>query len=410
MKKNPEEFYNTKAEFKTLYDKLTRNEVYKRPEDNQIIKTYIDAKIKGNYKQIIYDVSKPHITCKENIRKLKYLNNFFNKPFKDLTQEDIDKLQEAINNDTLYLTPNEKLRIKEKTPITRSYKQDLIKHIKQFWKFYRLYSKEELRKELPEITEFLRLRRERNKADFEYLTLKEIMNLVKHTKNQQQKTLLLFAFETGGRTIEVLNVQRKHFSFNEENKSWSVILPELKGNSHDKIRIDLDLSSQELDKYLSQNEFKPEDYIFQYTQPYFRKLLSQLGKNALKKKITPKIFRKSCAIYLINQNVNSEYIKAHIGWSPDTSVLKHYIKQTSLKKPSHLKRNIKAEAYEDYETKQAVMKSELEQMKNLIQDLINFKEETKKELLTKKETDIRNDQTIQILKQFHKITRTSKKR
>jgi integrase len=298
-------------------------------------------------------------------------------------------------------------KTKEKKPIKISTKKDLIKHIKQFWKFYRLYSKEELGKEIPNITEYLRLRKENEELDVDFLDFKEILELSNCCIDQKKKTLILFAFETGGRGIEYLNVKRKHFLFNNESNNWTVILPQLKGVSHNKRRIDLDISSKEIDKYFKMNNFNQEELIFNYDYDYWRQELKRIGKEILKKNITPKIFRKSCAMFLSNQNINESYIKAHLGWSPDTKSLKHYQKQISLKKPNYLKKNIEKEIFPDFEMQQKLVNAELEKMKNKMESYNQFFED-KMTKLTQKIEDInlknmKDEQTKEILKEMFSI-------
>ena len=399
-----EDIYNFKKSFSELYKELEEKTLYIYPENNELIKIYIDAKIKGNYKQIIYDVNKPEYTCLSNLQKYKVLEKFFNKPFKDLTQEDIDKLQHALNNN-IFLT-NTKVK-KEQKPISRAYKIDMISHIKQFWKFYRLYAETELNKEVKNITEYLRLRNEKNNEDFDYITFPELLELIKHTKNQQQRTLLYFAFDTGSRPIELLNVQRKHFTYNDQDKIWTCKLPNMKGKSNNKIRIDLLISSEQINKYFLQNDFKPDDYIFQYTYNYLRKLFRKLS-DKLGKKITPKTFRKSSTMYLIQQETPEQYLKARQGWIQDTKILKHYITHSGLKTPENLKIKIKKDVYSDYETEQALMKSEIEKMKNQlneqIKELANTKDFLETQIKEVKKLD-ENKKTEQIFKQLYNISK-----
>jgi integrase len=406
LKKTPkQDIYNTQENFKLIYKQLENKKLFKHKENNEIIKIYIDAKIRGNYKQIIYDVNKPESTCTSNLQKYKILEEFFDKPFTELTQEDINQLQDALNRNLIKTKPT---KYKDAEPIKRSYKKDLIAHINQFWKFYRLYSETEKNTILKDITEYLRLRKERPDEDFEYITIKELIELAKHTKNQQQKTLLYFAFDTGSRPIELLSVKRKHFSFDEKENIWTCKLPDMKGTSHDKIRIELLLSSEHINKYFKENDFEPDNYIFEYTYHYTRKFLRELG-NKIGKKLTPKVFRKSSTMYLIEQNAPEQYIKAHQGWIQDTRVFKHYSKQSALKTPTTLKTGIKKDAYFDYEEQQTLMKAELEKLKNQINALSEFKEEYKQELLSQKERDTRDKITLELAEKFFKFSKNTKK-
>jgi integrase len=401
-KKNKEDFYSKEQSYKLLYEQLSKHALFQFKQDNEIIKTYIDAKAKGHYKRLIYEVNNVPSTCRENIIKLKYLSKFFKKPFSELTEKDIDMLQEAFNKN--------KLKTEEGKPIKRSTKLDLMKHLKQFWKFYRLYAKEERNKEISNITEYLKVKNNEDEThDFEYITLKELMTLTKHTSNDKQKTLLMVAFENGARGCEYLNLKRKHFKFDEETKKWNLMLPKMKGGSYSKRRIELDLSNEAIDNYFKKNSFQDEEDVFSYSYNYWRKYLKALGKKALNKNITPKIFRKSCAMYLHNQNVNEGYIKAHIGWSPDTRVLKNYVRQSALKKPETLRKNMMTEAFQDNETQMTMMKSQLNKLQNQINDVDELRKDKEDMIKQINEINIRDDEHKKMIKEFYKLLKATKK-
>lgn len=48
------------------------------------------------------------------------------------------------------------------------------------------------------------------------------------------------------------------------------------------------------------------------------------------------MFRKSCAMHLVNLDINEQYIKSHMGWSANSKAISHYISQRAIKRPDKL--------------------------------------------------------------------------
>ena len=398
-KEKKEDLFNSKKTFNHLYNQLEQEKLYTHKKNNKVIKIYIDAKIKGYYSRLRYNINKPEITCLSNIQKLIYLERYFNKPLTELTQKDIDELQRDLDTNNIY-TQN-KLNQPIKQPISYGYKKDLIKHLKTFWKFYQLYAKEEENKTIPNITEYIRVKQEEQK-EIEYIDYKEFLEILKVTKNIRQKTFLSIAFETSARPIEILKLKRKHIKYDEEEKAYLIKLPKEKGTSSNKHTIIIDSFNDTINKYLTQNHFQPEDYIFSYTYNYYRNLIADLGQKAIGKRITPKILRKSNTMYMINQGLTEQYIKAHNGWSSNSKVLEHYISQKGIKKPEHIRSKIRKETHQDYETQLTLLKSEMNKMQNQMKKLSTLKEDLQKDIQTIKYNDF-NPKDPKIQKQIKNL-------
>lgn len=335
------DFFGKEKQYKEIYSKITQNTYFKFKENNQIVKLFLDAKTKGNYKRIIFDVNKPNSTCYRDTFSLKKLEVLLNKPFQNLVLEDIDKLQEMLNKDDL-MRPKIKNSDIDR-PLSYAYKRGLVKELKQFWKFYRLYANEELKKELPDITEYLRLRKPINyNGMIDFFSFDDLRKMVALVKEPKMKACLMVGYDTGGRVIELLNLKRNNCYLDEKNKTWNVILPQLKGKSSNKFAIELILSSKEFDAWIKENNFKPDEYMFDYKYDYFRKVVGLLSKKVLGRRITPKIFRKSCTMHLINEGYSEQYIKAHLGHSAGSKELNAYTAQYGIKRPDELRQKDKS--------------------------------------------------------------------
>jgi hypothetical protein len=102
---NKDDLFHKKERFRINYDLLSRDEYFRIKENNRMIKKYIDAKARGNYRSLIYNVNEPESTLSKNLEVLKAVEYSLNKSFEALTQDDVDDLQTKLNNDTVYTYP-----------------------------------------------------------------------------------------------------------------------------------------------------------------------------------------------------------------------------------------------------------------------------------------------------------------
>lgn len=309
---------------------LKKGTFSKFPKDNEIVLKFVEAKYRGNYRNIIYDCNCPEKTVYKNAIILKKIITLLDKSLVDLTEEDIIILQEKLNQNKVLADFTNK-------PISSEYKKDMVKVLKQFWTFYRMYAKHEEKKDVENITEFFRIRKDKNTNPLiKFLSKEDIRVLSEHAYNLKMRTLIKVFFETGARTIEILNVRKFNCSFDTQKGKWLIKLPNMKGMSTGKMPIEIDFAHTDFSNWMEKNSFADDDYIFNYSYDYFRLYLARLGKKSLGRHVTPKMFRKSCAMHLVNLDINEQYIKGHMGWSANSKAISHYINQQAIKRPDKL--------------------------------------------------------------------------
>jgi integrase len=342
---NKDDLFNKKKRFQINYDLLSRDEYFRIKENNRIIKKYIDAKARGNYRSLIYDVNEPESTLSKNLEVLRAVENSLNKSFEALTQDDVDDLQTKLNNDTVYTTCS----IINKRKISHDYKLDYVKNLKQFWKFYRMHSRYELGKEIPDITEYLRIRKQKRLNSFiKFISKDEFDRLVESSNSTQMKAFLSVYFETGARVVEILKLRKANCTFSMEQNAWIVRLPNEKGISTSKMAIELSFSNRLFSLWMeTRKAFGDDHFVFNYSYQYVAKMFKEKGKRYLGRHLTPKMIRKSTTMYLINSNANEQYIRAHMGWSASSDAITHYINQKAIQKPDALRNKIEKDYYSD---------------------------------------------------------------
>ncbi|TAL54649.1 MAG: site-specific integrase [Nanoarchaeota archaeon] len=134
------------------------------------------------------------------------------------------------------------------------------------------------------------------------------------------------------------------------------------GISTAKMSIEVDFAHADFDAWMLAKNFKEGDYIFDYSFNYFRKAIKDAGNAALGRHVTPKMFRKSCAMHLVNLDINEQYIKGHMGWSANSKAISHYISQQAIKKPDKLRDSNAGDQIDEI----AELKMQLKQMKEMM--------------------------------------------
>ncbi len=341
---------------KNMQELLNSGTLFKFPSNNVIIKKYIDAKFNGGYKHLIYECNNPIKTTYKNMLVLRKIAGLVSKPFAELTEDDILDLQTRLNDNKIRNDVTKK-------PISREYKKDIVKCFKQFWTFYRQYAKYEEHKEVPNIVEHFRIRKDKNiNAHIKFLTKPEVEKLIIYAKNLKMRALIKMFFETGARTVEILNLKKFNCSFDDKKQKWIIILPNMKGMSTQKMPIQIDYAHEEFNAWMTSKTFEDDEFIFDYTYDYVRVYFAKLGRDVLDKSVTPKLFRKSCAMYLVNLDINEQYIRGHLGWSASSDAISHYINQKALTKPMKLQNSFEKEVPSEMDE----LKLKLKQMEDLL--------------------------------------------
>lgn len=372
-----EDVFNIEPRFDAAYKELINGQFFKIPENNGIIKLFIDAKWKGNYRSIIYQVNNPKCTLIKNLGVFRAIEGMLNKPFNKLSQDDIDMLQLRLNNDEFTTTSP----IRKPKKLAFRYKQDIVKHIKQFWRFYKLYAKTEMATELPNIVEYIQVRKPKNQNTIvKFITKDEIDKLLLYTNTQQMRAFLSVYYELGARVVEILLLKRNNCKFDETKKVWSIVPPQEKGLSTQKMMIELSFSNSEFNKWMMLRNFESEEeYIFQYSYDYIRRTFARIGRKYLGRHLSPKEMRKGATMFLVNSNANEQYIRAHMGWSPSSDAINHYINQKAIKKPAELQKAIQTEFYSDMVKENDELKFKQKMQENVITEMVKQLEDIRKE-------------------------------
>lgn len=157
------------------------------------------------------------------------------------------------------------------------------------------------------------------------LSMSEVQALINAPSNEKHRTLLIFAYATGVRRNELLNIALKNI-----DRKRGVIKILGKGNKQREVPLSPNLLNL-LDKYY--RRYRPSEFLFEGYVPgkaYSAGSMTKIVKNAsikvgVKKNISPHVLRHSFATHMLEEGVNLKRLQLLLGHSSmkTTSIYLH---------------------------------------------------------------------------------------
>lgn len=255
--------------------------------------------------------------CLKYLYNLKRLSVWFNKPFDNVNQNDMETLIENLENDkfkskTIRNDDNIQTGI-----FSHSTKVDYKKTIRKFYKW--LFGNNEYYPELVDwidtydvVKEIPALRRE------------EIERLTDESKTRD-KAIIMVLFDSGARAEEFLNVKLCDLVKNGDTYKMRIVHSKTKPRT-----IHLPIASKYLDMWLQNFKDKNDDkYLFPLSYNSLRKMLHVIGKKILNKSVYPHLLRHSSATYYANL-LNHQQLCYRYGWSMSSDMPNRYLDREGI--------------------------------------------------------------------------------
>ncbi|MBI2628625.1 site-specific integrase [Candidatus Pacearchaeota archaeon] len=241
---------------------------------------------------------------------------WFNKPFRELTQEDLEKVNSNLEKDVYPKhNPNGELAGNLSHSSKAYYK-------KTFKKFNKWMQENKINNNLDcsyiETYEILK--------EIEAISKEDIEKMIDQTPSVMNKAILMVLFDSGARAEEFLNLRLKHISQKGDNYflriEYSKTLPRT---------VILPIASKYLEKWLDHPDCTKDrkGQLFTLTYDALRMFIVRSGKRILNRSITPHTLRHSSASYYCNHLTQYQLCKRY-GWSMSSKMPARYIDRSGV--------------------------------------------------------------------------------
>lgn len=309
------DIHHRKREFETYLRNLQNDETMIPQNKEHLLKFIRDCRLgktlRNRQKKVIGNAR-----CTKYIHILKRISEWLNKPFEEVTQENMESFIEGLENDK-YLGKIG-YRGAKSIILSPSTKVDYKKILKKFYKW--LLGKND---QYPELVDWIET----------YDTLKEISALRREevekmvaASKTRDKAIIMLLFDSGARAEEFLNIRLHHLSKNGETYKIRIAHSKTKPRT-----IHVPLCTEYLDMWLNEYEEHNEDsLLFPISYDGLRVMISRVGKRVLNKRVTPHILRHTSATYYANLLKNQFKLCYRYGWAMASKMPNRYIDREGL--------------------------------------------------------------------------------
>lgn len=253
------------------------------------------------------------------------IDKWFKKPFNELTEEDLIKVREDLEEGRITNKKGEKF--------SQSTRLDYYNKVFKS-NFFEFLGLKEIAKKI-----FV-LEREED-AEVKFFTKEDLDQMTKFSNNIRNKMFLYFLFDTGVRIGTALNIQIKDCEerHNIETKQDYFLIHINKEYTKSKIDSTISLLLPETNELLStylKNKKKTKELLFQFSYSNARKLIERVSRVAKiktkpeNKEVSIHDFRKSCATYFLSKKYSIDFVRKRLGHKPSSTVIDKYVNYLGL--------------------------------------------------------------------------------
>lgn len=246
--------------------------------------------------------------------ELKKLSEWFNKPFDKVTEKDVERVIENLEEDKYKIKSKKPKSYSEKTKL--DFKKDLKKFFKWLFeegeKYHTLTSWIDTHEEIREIPALSR----------------EEVEKLSDACRTRDKALIMILFDSGARIGELLNIRIGDLTRKNEGNYYMVRIKHSKTKPR---TISIPMCTVILDNWLSVHPQKddPKAQLFPIGYDALRIFLKRLGRKILKKDINPHLLRHSSATYYCHK-LNQYQLCYRYGWSMASKQPARYIDREGI--------------------------------------------------------------------------------
>ena len=383
----------------TIFKLIEAEEYVTDKTDNMLLLKYLKAKQAGTYGCIDYGEDGNGCadkTLQKDAILIRQALNALDKPFHNLTRDDIIELRNALKNNDIKAKKYKRCpgggSVKYETELSYRSKRSILGSLRQFWMFYQEYVFNNSKEHIPNIFERILIKKPKETEHrVDYLNSEQIKKLMTMLSNNEDlRFLIAVAIDQAPRPIELANIRRRHFIY--EKGRWWCKLPSIKGCSGRKHKNEVLFEKAFIERRIS--KLAPDDFLFDYVdtrKPFpdssgcyhwnetkymqFVYTVRYYTKKVVGKRLTPYMFRKSSVMYWLGVTENDLlWVQKRAGHVEGSDQIKHYMALQGIKTPVRVLDNIKKDKYESvgetmmgYEEEINSNKLKMEQMQSQMQ-------------------------------------------
>lgn len=299
--------------FESALDSFKRDEKI-IPKNKELILRFVEDARKG---KTVKTKAKKRIgpaRCMKCMYTLRKLSEWFGKPFDEITEDDVERVIECLEEDKFKINRGKTGNYSENT------KLDFKKILKKFFKW--LFGETE---KYFELTNWIDTHEEI--LEVPALTREEIERMANACKTRE-KALIMFLFDSGARIGELLNVRIGDLTKKDEENYYMVRIKHSKTKPR---TVSVPMCTQYLTLWLSVHPDKenPNAPLFSMGYDTVRMFLKRTGKEVLKKDVYPHLLRHSSATYYCNK-LNQYQLCYRYGWAMSSKQPARYIDREGI--------------------------------------------------------------------------------
>jgi len=309
------------------------------------------------------------------ISLLSRVSEWFNKPFREVTLKDMEKLVinlEKGHYKKMKVTPVWKdgkvISMRDDSSKETYSKNSVLDFKKGIKKFFRWLLKDDLQK-FNELTSWIETYEELTEVPA--LSREEVEKMA-NASDTKYKAIIMFLFDSGTRIEEALNIRIGDVSKKTlENTNTVSYYIRIKHSKTKPRTIHLPMCLQALDAWISIHPDKDNlnAQLFPISYNSVAKFLGEIGKKVLKKNVYPHLLRHSSATYYCNK-LSQYQLCYRYGWSMSSRQPTRYIDREGI----HEEETVKKYTEDEVENLKRENKKLKEDMSNANENLSKFAE------------------------------------
>jgi integrase len=293
---------------------------------------------------------------------LKMDREWLKKPFNEVSEEDMNRF--ILNLERGVIRSSKGKVYTEETQST------IKKFLRKYYKY--LFGEGE---NYPRIVQFIDT--STRLVEVKGLSKQENDKLIENSSKLIYRFILAVLYDSGARIEEFYNIQKSDLS--KENGIYKIRIRISKTKPR---TINIPLYPKIIDQYLESNNFEEDDFLCTINYGTLRKHLNRLGKQFLKRSISPHTFRHGSATYYANY-LNRYQISYRYGWSASSKMPDRYIDMNGLIDDESVTK-IAGENFVKTENENKELKTKLDVLSSTMTDLLKKQQEMEKQLEVKR--------------------------